>query len=139
MKDSIANISDTIRFQSDIITQNDSQNDFWFWFAIVELIIILLLLFFKSKKSNKSNKEELGEILESKNADIDMSVLMNNINSSKELYKKLSKKYHPDRYIDEQEKEIAEKLFQQITSNKRNFAVLQQLEKEALEKLAKSN
>ena len=56
--------------------------------------------------------------------DIDMNNLMNSIHRSRELYKELSSKYHPDRFVNTPEYEIAEEIFQRISKNERNYKEL---------------
>lgn len=113
-------------------TISDKSNDiisYWFWIALFEFFIILLFLF-NRRKRNK-NLEFSGvskkDIMEDKNKKIDMGNLMNSINGSKDLYKKLSRACHPDRFINSDKQKIAEKIFQQITKNKRDFKKLEEI------------
>ena len=75
----------------------------------------------------KMNKD----LFKSKDNDIDMMGVMNDINGSRELYKTLSRKYHPDRFMDPAKKEIASELMKDITKYKRNYNKLTQLQKQA--------
>ena len=62
---------------------------------------------------------------------IDMSNLLNSIHHSKELYKELSKRCHPDIFANKPEYKIAEELFQKISRNRRNFEQLMLIKEEA--------
>lgn len=114
-----------------------SPNNFWFWLSIIELIIILFLVFkLLSKKKNLAfsdlNKDNLKK---SKETDIDMVNLMNSINNSSELYKELSRKCHPDRFVNSPNQKLAEEIFQEIARHKRNHEKLIALKERAIAEL----
>jgi hypothetical protein len=114
-----------------------SPNNFWFWLSIIELVIILFLVFkLSSKKKNLAfsdlNKENLRK---SKETDIDMGNLMNSINNSSELYKELSRKCHPDRFVNSPDQKLAEEIFQEIARHKRNHEKLIALKERAIAEL----
>lgn len=101
----------------------------WFWFSIIELLVIFFLIY---KLKNKSKILELtdletNKIINSKNNKIDMNNLMNSIHNSRTLYKELSKKCHPDRFINDPKQKKAEEIFQEITKNERNYEKLTSL------------
>lgn len=52
---------------------------------------------------------------------------------ARQLYKELSVKTHPDKNIDNREE--AERLMKEVTTNKHNYEILTQLKKEIEEKL----
>lgn len=106
--------------------------NYWFYISIIEAIIILFLLL--SLFFNKRNKiNEKKEIIETK---IDFNNILNSSFNSKEIYDELKKKYHPDRYVHDIEKQnIATEIFQEITKNKNNIKKLQELKKLAEQKL----
>lgn len=96
--------------------------NYWFWIAVIELAIILLLVIKKRKKRRIIFDNSTENTLNiSKSSNVDMDDLMNNINKSKDLYKKLSTKCHPDRFIDEELNKKADSIFQEITKNQRNY------------------
>ena len=104
-------------------------NSIWFWTAIVELVLILILVY---KLKSKKNIPELSDldskiIMDSKKNNIDMDNLINSIHNSRGLYKELSKKCHPDRFINDPKQKNAEEIFQEITKNERNFEKLNSL------------
>ena len=114
-----------------------SPNNFWFWLSIIELVIILFLVFkLSSKKKNLAfsdlNKENLKK---SKETDIDMGNLMKSINNSSELYKELSRKCHPDRFVNSPDQKLAEEIFQEIARHKRNHEKLIALKERAIAEL----
>jgi hypothetical protein len=99
-------------------------SNYWFWISFLELIIIILLIISRRNRSSDLNEDKIKSM---KNAKVDMAGLMNSINSSKELYKELSKKCHPDRFVNTDKQEIADLLFQEITQSKRDFGALEKL------------
>jgi hypothetical protein len=107
----------------------------WFWVALGEMFFILLLLLLKQKKQksdfvgvSKSDFKEAGQ-------NADMKNLVNSIAKSQTLYKELSRKCHPDRFVNTPLQVIAEELFQEISLNKRNYKKLIALKEVAIEKL----
>lgn len=72
-----------------------------------------------------------GTTEKAKNTSIDMNNLMDSINNSNSLYKELSRKYHPDRFVNTPKQELAEKIFQEISRNKRNYEKLTLLKQQA--------
>ncbi len=112
-------------------------NNFWFWLSIIELVIILFLVFkLSSKKKNLAfsdlNKDNLKK---SKETDINMGNLMNSINNSSELYRELSRKCHPDRFVNSPNQKLAEEIFQEIARDKRNHEKLIALKERAIVEL----
>lgn len=109
----------------------------WFWIALVELIIIAYLIFKPNKKDSELAFGDLSKkkIRGSKKSEIDMSNLMNSINSSKTLYKELSRSCHPDRFVNTDKQLIAQEIFQEISKNERDFNKLTELKEKATQKL----
>jgi len=118
-------------------TLSFTKSHIWFWIAIAELIIILYALYRIKKKNSNLSFSDLGKdaIKESATSKINMEDLMESINNSKELYKELSRKCHPDRFINMPEQKFADNLFQEITLHKRNYQKLLDLKKRAIEEL----
>ncbi len=100
-------------------------------YYLLGLIIFLVLVLL----SRNNKYEKLRDFKKNNNNKINMDDLQLNINNSKELYKKLVKLCHPDKFVDEIEKDIAENLTKEIVSNKRNFKKLEELKIMAIEKL----
>jgi hypothetical protein len=122
------------------IIENKTLIDFhsiWFWFSMVELLLIVYLIYrIKSKKVvSELTDLEIQNIKSSKNTSIDMNDLMNNIHNSRNLYKELSRKCHPDRFIGDPKHQIAEEIFQEISENERNYEKLNQLKTRAINEL----
>ena len=122
------------------IIENKTLIDFqslWFWFSIIELLLIVYLIYrLKSKKVvSELTDLEMQNIQNSKNNTIDMNSLMNNIHNSRGLYKELSRKCHPDRFIGDPKHQIAEDIFQKISDNERNYEKLNQLKTRAINEL----
>lgn len=112
-------------------------NSVWFWIALVELLLIIILLYIIKSKKKVSELSDIDKknIKNSKNNTIDMENLVNSIHNSRTLYKELSKKCHPDRFINDSKQEIAEDIFQEITKNERNFKKLSELKSRAINEL----
>ena len=116
------------------------QSIFLFWKAvsIIEFIIITLLLFLilrKTKLQHEKKDRLKDELYNAKKSEINMNDLMNSINQSKDLYKLLSTKCHPDRFVNTELENIANSIFQEITKNRRNYNKLNDLKTEAENKL----
>jgi hypothetical protein len=101
-------------------------NSIWFWISVIELTIILVLLFKSKSKRAVSELSDLDSknIKGAKNNSIDMDNLLNSIHNSKRLYRELSKKCHPDRFINDPKQLTAQEIFQEITLNEKNFEKL---------------
>jgi hypothetical protein len=112
--------------------------NWWMWIAFGELLLIIRLLYGKrnSRRRAFSSDDLQSNILDRAKAnDIDMNGVMASITSSRELYKLLSGKCHPDRFLDATIKKKAEEIFQEISSNKRNYSKLLELKEIAQSEL----
>ena len=109
----------------------------WFWLSIVEFLFIVFLVMRLRKTKSNLAFSELGKssVKSAKAQSIDMDNLMDSINVARGLYKELSNKCHPDRYINKPEQKLAEEIFQEITANKRNFEKLSALKIRATNEL----
>ncbi len=96
----------------------------WFWVALVEFAIIVFL-FLKLNK-NLNTKEPKINIMDD---------VMNDINKSKDLYKKLIRSCHPDRFQNKELKMKADEISKEISKNKRNWKKLKELEERAITEL----
>ncbi|WP_264520948.1 molecular chaperone DnaJ [Flavobacterium sp. N1994] len=112
-------------------------NSVWFWIAIVELAVILFLIHKLKRKMKVSTLSDLEtkNIKNSKKSNVDMDNLINSIHNSRTLYKELSKKCHPDKFINDSKQKVAEEIFQEITKNERNFEKLNALKLRAINEL----
>jgi hypothetical protein len=112
-------------------------NSVFMWIAIFELVLILLLVFKLKSKKNKLALSELERdtVKSAKSTKIDMDGLMNSINSSRGLYKELSRKCHPDKFMNDPKQKKAEEIFQEISRHERNFEKLNLLKTKAINEL----
>lgn len=134
MKDSIPIISATDADMSLLNMVNSVS--IWLWVAVIEFVLIVWLL--TKPKRKKKKKLDLSDVQKSdlrKSENIDMKNLMNSIHHSKELYKELSKRSHPDKFVNTSKQEIAEDIFQRISKNKRSYEQLMLIKEEAKSKL----
>jgi len=131
--DSLNTISNTM--------SNNNHSNFWFYIAAVELVIIGSVLFYYSRKKRKEQLTGNEKFFEdSKNNDIDMDEVLFDINNSGEarkFFKQLSKKYHPDKFLDPAMNAKAIIIYQEMTKNKLNLKNLKELEKKAKAELSK--
>jgi hypothetical protein len=120
-----------------VIEQGLISNSIWFWIALVEILIIIALIYkvYLKKEGLNLTYLETNKLKDSKKNNINMDNLMNSIHNSRTLYKELSKKCHPDRFINDQKQKKAEEIFQEISKNERNFEKLSILKTRAINEL----
>lgn len=119
-----------------IVKKSGLTENYWFWIAAVEFGVILFMIAKSFKKQKIPIDRTTEELLNnSKKTNVDMGNLMDNINKSKELYKQLSTKCHPDRFIDTELNKKAGDIFQDITRNQRNYSRLLELKEIAQNEL----
>lgn len=130
-------LTDTTKMITNTKNGTSSTNNYWMWVAAAEFLVIGYIAFKLFSKKKIKFDHEGGDIFnEAKTSNVDMDNLMNSINKSRQLYKQLSSKCHPDRFVtDEEKQKIADELFQDITKNQRNYNKLLELQEEAKQKL----
>jgi hypothetical protein len=118
-------------------TNQEYAINLWLYVAIIEFLIIGFLIYKMTKKKTDLDFSDISKdkLKSAKSSQVDMGNVMNSINGSKELYKQLSKRCHPDRFINSEKQELAETIFQDITKHKRNFQKLSELKERAKEEL----
>jgi hypothetical protein len=123
--------------QENIANSNSLITSIWFWISLVEFLIIVLFIIKLLKKKNNLAFSDLSkeQLKKAQSTNVDMDNLMNSINGARELYKTLSKTCHPDRFINSDKEKIAEKIFQEISKNKRNYNELVELKQRAINEL----
>ncbi len=120
-----------------IVTIASNNNiSIWLWIALAEsIIIVLLILELKKNKQLDSEFKISKSGLKSSSKDGSMQNLVDSFGRSRELYKELSRKYHPDRFIGSPSEAIAKDLFQEISRHKRNYYKLLELKKRGQQNL----
>ncbi|MDR2413636.1 MAG: J domain-containing protein [Odoribacteraceae bacterium] len=107
----------------------------WFWIALGEAIVILLLLTARRKSIPREfigmDKRDMKNTGDSAN----MQNIVDSIAKSKELYRELSRKCHPDRFVNTNLQQVAEEIFKEVSRNRRNYQKLLSLKQIAIEKL----
>lgn len=128
-------MNDTIHQLTGQMQQTSSTGiNIWLIVAIVEFAVIVYLLLTKLNMNNGKKARIKNEVMQE--GSIDFSNVLNNAFNSKEIYDDLKKKCHPDRFVDDAEREaIANELFQRITQNQHNIDNLRKLREEAVQKL----
>jgi ATP-dependent Zn protease len=123
---------------SEVNQDNSFFFSYLFWICLLAALIILFLLLIKVKNNKGSDFSDIkrSDRQKLKKQNIDMSDVMNDINKSKELYKILSKKYHPDRFINDPRQELAQHIFKQISENQKNYKKLKELQSQAENELS---
>lgn len=101
----------------------------WQIISISEFVIILFL-FWKLKIKKEETTESI-ELKKYKRSNLDMKDLMKDIHLSKNLYKELSRQYHPDKFIGSPFMERAQEIFQAIQQNKTNYNKLTEIKESA--------
>lgn len=93
------------------------------WVIIILLFLILFIyLYFRyRKKGNRDLSRQEKRRAEIINSEVDFQNIMRSSFEATSLYNKLKVKYHPDRFLDPREKEIATNLYQEITANKHDY------------------
>ena len=102
----------------------------WQILSALEFVIILYLSI-KLKWAKKSVDPIEIQLKKEKKNEVDMGNLMKDLHLSKDLYRELSRKYHPDRFVGTPLVEKANDLFQLIQKNKNNYHQLQELKNRA--------
>lgn len=128
-------MNDTIQQLTGQMQQTSSTGiNIWLIVTIVEFAVIVYLLLTKLNISNSKKAQIKNEVMQE--GSIDFRNVFNNAFNSKEIYDDLKKKCHPDRFVDDAEREvIANELFQRITQNQHNIDNLRKLREEAVQKL----
>lgn len=93
------------------------------WTVVILFVAGLIAIYFYSRRCKHKRKQD--KFSERKREIIDSKVDFRNIFQSSfeatSLYNKLKIKYHPDRFLDPKAKEIATRIYQEITSNKHDY------------------
>lgn len=99
------------------------------------LFSTLIWRYYKKRTPSSENVNKRALFQEYKDNDVDMNNLIESINKSKSLHKVLSKKYHPDKYLNQSTKMKAEELMKEINRNKTDYKKLLDLEDKAIKNL----
>lgn len=123
-----------LNIQNEIATTslNTGGVNIWMIIAIVEACLIIILLLTKKNDGNLRSikKEVLSE------GDVDFADILNSSFNANSLYKDLLAACHPDKYATDEEKlSIANDISARLSLNKHSVKALQELKKEAIEKL----
>ncbi len=128
--EALTNILKIFNIENQIIN-----NNVWFWISIIEFIIILVLMFISSRKKFKKSKFKRDKVIALKE-DIDFSNIINSSFNSKVLYDELIRKCHPDKFVENEEKnKMAVLISQEITKNKNDVKRLLELKELAIKQL----
>lgn len=106
----------------------------WHILSALEFVIIIFLSL--KLKGTKKNVDPIEiQLRKEKNNEVDMGNLMKDLHLSKDLYRELSRKYHPDRFAGTSIEDKANELFQLIHENKNNYHMLLALKDRASNEL----
>ncbi|WP_430936820.1 hypothetical protein [Saccharicrinis sp. 156] len=103
--------------------------------ALITLLPMTIVYFFIQRRKKIKLKTEKESYRKFKKEEVDMNNLMNSINKSSQLHRELSRKYHPDRFLDQEKKTFAEELMKEINGNKTDYNKLLDLKEKANHKL----
>jgi hypothetical protein len=114
------------------LQKSSGSNDIWLGITLIEFALIIYLLFRRgAKKTAKENYKK-----EALSTTIDFENIIDSSFNSLKLYNELKVRCHPDKFIDDKEKnKIALLIFQELTKNKGNLKKLEELKSEAINKL----
>jgi len=130
--DTLIQSTDTLALQKNVLSHiKDTTSPLWEWVAIVEFVIIVFLVFRLLKAKTKQMPKELREM---KNTQINTDDVVSDIFQSKNLYDKLIRICHPDRFPDETMKEAMTILSMEITKNKNSYSRLLSIKEETEKK-----
>jgi hypothetical protein len=104
----------------------------WQGLALFEFLLIVFLLVKHRKKRENTLEKNFKKF---KKNEVDMDALMKDMHHSKDLYKELSRKYHPDRFVGSILESESEELFKLIQENKTNFNKLEEIKIQAINTL----
>lgn len=96
----------------------------WFYVALVEFFFLLFIITIKFRFQNRN------EISQMKKTEIDMPGVFDDLFKSKQLYDILARKCHPDRFIGSANHDLAQRLFQDLSANRRNYKELLRIQVE---------
>ena len=100
--------------------------EFNFWISLGVNGILLLIIFFQRRQVRILKRQlpnvEIDDIRGTSGGD-----LFNNITKAKKLAKELKVKIHPDKFLDESTRLVAESLYQQVAANSTNYPLLMEL------------
>ena len=128
---------DTLQAATKVMEQSSQQVDsinWWMIIAIVEFAIVIFLLFSKVKRNDDKRRAKKQVMAE---GEIDFgNVIASSFGAADSLYRQLVRKCHPDKFVGDEEKQtIAKDLAARIGENKHDLKKLNELKKEAIDKL----
>jgi hypothetical protein len=103
----------------------------WKYIAYTEFVILVILIFILIKNKTKIKSDFEKAIINDKTKGFDMDELILDISKSRSLYKELSKKYHPDLFVNSEIHNEINMLFQEITKHKSSYSELLKLKETA--------
>ncbi len=124
---------------NNVLNHNSSfikSDNIWIWIGLLAfVIIVLIVLFSKNTKLYKQlAKDKFKQEIQS--GDIDFGNIVNSSFNAKPLYDELIRKCHPDRFVQNEDKnKIALSLSQEITKNKNDIKRLIELKEQAIKQL----
>ncbi len=112
-------------------------SNMWMWIALGEFVLIALFVLVFSRKNRVVMSDAQAQVIrDAKAEEIDFGNTIGSAFHATALYDKLKVRCHPDRFSTNPALEkVADALFQEITKNKTNLKRLQELQREAQEKL----
>lgn len=107
--------------------------NWWQCVAVLEAIVIALIAIQVVVRRRKVYKAHRREVMGDAKLDLDSTIV--SAFKSKDLLAQLKRRYHPDRFVDEDKKAIATYYYQEFMANQNNYKKLVELEKEVQSKL----
>ena len=128
-------ITDSLPSTAPIVSSSSGiVSNVWFWIALIEFLIIMLSVIISIRDKNKKwEKLKFKQGISDSNTEFIFPI--GDMFRAPEMYKKLMRVCHPDRFIDETKKNAAEELCMLIGKNQYNVTEMERLGKLAEEKL----
>lgn len=132
MEDSLQILNDTLCANLNNVAPTSTHAHLW-WYVIVLLMCLLFIGIIVIRKKTRNYRNTRAKVMAE--GDINWNNTMNSMFQARAIYDELKVKYHPDRFLDPVQNEIATDLFQQITKNQHNYSKLVELKKLCLQQL----
>ncbi len=119
---------------ADSLATATAESSLWPSVLLVVMTVVAILLLLNNVSLRRRLQQltsKRSELDIAKSSTVDMDSLLGSINHAGPLYKELSRLCHPDRFVGTSNESIAQRIFQDISANRRKFDKLVLLAREA--------
>lgn len=108
----------------------------WILIILSISVFLYLCLYIHKNRQPKANRMRINKLKTDIIAsEVDFKNILRSSFEATSLYNKLKVKYHPDRFLNPEDKEIATDIYQEITANKHDYDKLVAIQKIAEKEL----